>query len=147
MYFLDCSLALCRRGAFRACMTCITTSCSYNIGSELQLLATSTDVFVFDSSLTLTLALTLDCNKGSLLRASGLVDLQSIILRKFENPCEGKSRGYCPISNIGTLKVMSCRFENVHLLSPYICTGEMLHSLCFLSVNEMTSYHEVGPQE
>lgn len=71
-------------------MTCITTSCSYNIGSELQLLATSTEVFVFDSSLTLTLALTLDCNKGSLLRASGLVDLQSIILRKFENPCEGK---------------------------------------------------------
>lgn len=114
--FLDCSLALCRRGAFRACMTCIATSCSYNIGR----LATSTDVFVFDSSLTLTLALTLDCNKGSLLRASDLFDLQSIILRKFENPCEGKSRGYCAISNIGTLKVMSCKFENGHLLSPYL---------------------------
>lgn len=101
-------------------MTCITTSCSYNIGNELQLLATSTDVFVFDSSLALTLAFTLDCNKGSLLRVSGLLDLQFNILRKFENPCEGKSRGYCPISNIGTLKVMSCRFENVHLLSPYL---------------------------
>lgn len=60
------------------------TSCSHNIGSGLQLLAISTDVFV----LTPTLAFMSECNKGSLLRVSSLVDLQSIILREFGIPAK-----------------------------------------------------------
>lgn len=44
----------------------------------IQLLANRTDFFVVHSPLNLTFSFTLDYDKGSLLRASGLIDLQSI---------------------------------------------------------------------
>lgn len=34
----------------------------------------------------------------------------------------------------------------MYIIYQQTCTGEMLHLLCFLSVNEITSYQEVGLQ-
>lgn len=85
-------------------------------------------------------------SKGSLLRASTPVFNEPLSFGSLDNPCEPKSCIYYAGSNVGIMKVMHCKIEDVHLLSPSL-HHEMPDPLRSLSVNETTIYHEVGFQD